>query len=257
MRQRREGGWRHLGECGRCFSHNIYFTDSGQYSQVYVTSLVSFHLRDVRQLPCLLKERLVRAVEAEEWKPTFAGHRGNPVRLLTLRRLRAGVEIHRAVGVALHLLVVGVQAGTRCFADEAARFVIVNSEGPELLRGHVGGYTQSIGVLAAQRLALCIEKRLEIEGGGAELRRRRVKAEEADAARIYVEVLGSFPFESRFGGDQGRRNVPLAIGPETLAVIHQPFHEPGVNFVARLLENDSCCGVGLESLALLDAKRAQ
>src|SRR5260370_31689531 len=75
--------------------------------------LVSFDLRDVRQLPCLLEERLVRAVEPEEWKPTFAGHRGNPVRLLTFRRLRAGVEIHRAVGVALHLPVVGIESGTR------------------------------------------------------------------------------------------------------------------------------------------------
>jgi hypothetical protein len=54
----------------------------------------------------------------------------------------------------MHLLVVGVEAGTGHVADEARRIEVVDSRRPVLFRGHVGRHVQPIGVLAAQWLTV-------------------------------------------------------------------------------------------------------
>src|SRR5262249_24766389 len=58
-------------------------------------------LLDVRQLPGLVEERLLRTVEAEEDLEPSPGSGGDPVRLLAFGGLRPEVDVDRAVGVLL------------------------------------------------------------------------------------------------------------------------------------------------------------
>src|SRR5208283_4723311 len=67
----------------------------------------SLTLLDVIQLPGLVEESLLRAVETEDGEPAFAGDRSKPV-LASAGRLRAKVDVGSAVRV-LHRLIHRVQ----------------------------------------------------------------------------------------------------------------------------------------------------
>src|SRR6516162_2806473 len=67
----------------------------------------SLHLLYIRQFPRLVEEGLVRAVEPKKGKPAATRHGLNPIRLFIFGwRLRTDVDVHRAIRVPLHLLVV-------------------------------------------------------------------------------------------------------------------------------------------------------
>src|SRR5271157_4436672 len=72
-------------------------------------SVRSFHFFDVRQHPRPIKVRFGGGVQAEVGEPCLAGHGRNPVLLEARWRLRADVEVHRAVSV-LHEI--GLARGT-------------------------------------------------------------------------------------------------------------------------------------------------
>src|SRR6201991_4976466 len=58
---------------------------------------------DVRKLPCFVEESLGGRIGAEHEFETAPGVSWHPVRLLTGWRCRSEVDVHRAVGVLLHL----------------------------------------------------------------------------------------------------------------------------------------------------------
>src|SRR5262249_22809308 len=64
----------------------------------------------VWQSPCLVEKRLVGAIQPKERIPRAAPCSGYPIVLLAGRCLRREVDVHRAIGILLSLLVVRVQA---------------------------------------------------------------------------------------------------------------------------------------------------
>jgi hypothetical protein len=154
------------------------------------------------------------------------GHSRNPVVLLTRWGLWVEVEVHRAVTVAVHFLVVGIEAHARHIADETAGLQVVKRYGPELFRGDTGGHRQPVGVLTTQFRTLPVNVCCEIKSRCSELCCRRVETEETDSASVHVEIVGGTPFESglRVAGRYGHK--PFSVGPELRTIRQQRLHKP-------------------------------
>src|SRR5258708_649101 len=65
----------------------------------------SLHLLDVRHLPALVEECLLRAIESKPREPALPCGTLNPVRLVAGGSLRADVDVHRPIGVLAQLVV--------------------------------------------------------------------------------------------------------------------------------------------------------
>src|SRR5262245_27868036 len=61
--------------------------------------LLCCNLLNVRQLPCLVEQRLLGAVQAEQNFKFSAGARRHPVGLLACRSLGAEVNVYRSIGI--------------------------------------------------------------------------------------------------------------------------------------------------------------
>jgi hypothetical protein len=87
------------------------------------------------ELPSLVEPRLERSVEAEQHEPGLAGQGLDPVRLLTLGRGGAEVQVVGAVGVGLELAGAAGQGRPDGRGDlgERAGLGVVDVHGPEVL----------------------------------------------------------------------------------------------------------------------------
>ncbi len=85
------------------------------------------------------------------------------VRLVSGRRLRAKVEVHRAVGVLLQLLVERAERKARRVKDEARRLETVDRDRPELSHRHLRRNVQAVVVPTLQHVAAIVLKRVQVE----------------------------------------------------------------------------------------------
>src|SRR5712691_3018791 len=113
---------------------------------------------DVRQFPCLLEKRLLRAVKAEVREPVFSGHARNPILFHSLGRLWAKIDIQRTVGVSLRLSIEGIDRRTQRIANKRAGRMVVNCDRPELTYWNIAGHAQPVSLRAAQPFAFSVEE---------------------------------------------------------------------------------------------------
>src|ERR1700731_3025722 len=81
----------------------------------------------------------------------------------------------------------------------------------------------------------------------AQLFRRRVIAEVANAARVHVEIARPFERECRLDGHGKRRYLPTAVGAVEGAVSQQAILQPRVCFADSTLQPSLSCGVGIKT----------
>src|SRR5262245_40659286 len=117
---------------------------------------------DIRQLPGLVEERLLRAVETEDEEEILAGRQ--PALVLASRRLRSERDLHAAVGIHLHLrLVVGGQADAVLrIGYHRLGLHAVDDDRPEIAHRRIWGYAQPVGFLARKEFARVIAKAAQI-----------------------------------------------------------------------------------------------
>ena len=127
------------------------------------TVVILLHQLDVRQRPRLVKIRLRRGVEAEVSEPAFAGQSLDPV----LRRLALGcygpeIQVHRAISVCNDVVARGavrIAAGV----NQAATFVVINRERPELRDGCIVRDVQRVILAAVEPRAGTVFLRFKID----------------------------------------------------------------------------------------------
>ena len=116
----------------------------------------------------------------------------HPVRLLARRRLRAEVEVDRAVGVLLHLGDLRRAAGARHVADQRMGLPVVGRDRPILLDRRVGWHGQAIGLAAVEGVAVLVLDADQVELAGAEALdadKRVAVGEAAGIDRIGVRLV--------------------------------------------------------------------
>src|SRR5213593_1178505 len=109
---------------------------------VFISRSVDF--LKVRQLPCLIEEGLLRAIEAEPDEPSFRRTGIHPVALQSRRRFRAEVEIRRAIGVESNLVVGTDRSLVGLVHGQGTGEVVIDGDGPELVDGDVGRDVQLV-----------------------------------------------------------------------------------------------------------------
>src|SRR6266545_3327309 len=90
----------------------------GHFSWLCYPESLGRNVLDVRQLPRLVEQRLLRTIEAEEDFEFPTRARGNPVRLLAGRHFGPEVDIHRTVAVRLQPGGLGGAARPRQIQDQ-------------------------------------------------------------------------------------------------------------------------------------------
>ena len=121
---------------------------------------MSFNQFELPGLPGLIKPRLQRAIEAEEYVPTFTRNGLHPVALMTFWRGGPEPNIHRRVGIHDNSLFLAPDAGELLIGlQHRTGLIVVDDERPEVLRRNIGGQVNLIGFAAIQWLAFGVDER--------------------------------------------------------------------------------------------------
>ena len=119
-----------LHRCRRQDQSGYYVISGFCHNHPPTNWVVSARLFDIRQLPRLVEQGLLWAVEAEEDFELAVRVGGNPVGILARRGFRAEVDIHRTIRVLLDSWSGGGAAGPLHIADESVRGAVVHGDRP-------------------------------------------------------------------------------------------------------------------------------
>src|SRR5271166_6769672 len=129
-------------------------------------SICSF---DVRQLPAFVQDGLLRPVHAEPREPLLVALGVEPVRLFAGRRLRAKVEVYRAIGVLGQALVERAKGEVRCVQEETRRLQAVDGDRPKFAHRYVCRDVEAVVIPAFERATAVVVEGSEVETAGTQL----------------------------------------------------------------------------------------
>src|SRR5262245_28412978 len=116
-------------------------------------------LLDIRQLPHLVEELLLRGIEAGHQIELARGIGRYPVRLLAGRRGGPEIDIDRAILVLLQLWNLRGAACARHVPVQRMRLPIISGHRPVLFNWHIWRNVQAIGLGAVESIAVLVPDR--------------------------------------------------------------------------------------------------